>query len=154
MNVRELTTDEDFRAAFPVMHELRTHLDEDAYMGLLTEMRPRGYRLIAGEEDGAIVALAGIGVGVNFYYGRYLWVYDLITSDAVRSKGHGLALLRHIEDIARDQGCDTLALSSGLQRLDAHRFYENKAGMVKAGYGFVKPLTSRFKSSSTATPPR
>jgi len=77
MNIRELTRDEEFRAAFEVMRELRDEIDEDDYMALLSEMRPRGYRLIAAEEDGRIVALAGIGYGVNFYYRRYIWVYDL-----------------------------------------------------------------------------
>ena len=141
MEIRELLTDEEFAAAFDVMHELRTHLDEEKYLELLAEMRPRGYRLIAAEEDGRVVALAGIRRGVNFYYGHYVFVYDLVTSEDVRSKGHGLALLRYVEKLAKDEGCDTLALSSGFHRLDAHRFYEEKAGMEKRGFDFVKDLT-------------
>jgi GNAT superfamily N-acetyltransferase len=137
---RELVTDEDFRAAFPVMHELRDQLDEADYLDLVAEMRPRGYRLIAAEVDGRIVALAGIGVGVNFYYRRYLWVYDLITSEAERSKGYGLALMEHLEALARSEGCDTLALASALHRTDAHRFYMDKIGMEKPSYTFSKTL--------------
>lgn len=138
--IRELVTDEDFRAAFPVIHELRDQLDETAYLDLLAEMRPRGYRLIAAEDDGRIVALAGIGFGVNFYYRRYLWVYDLITSATERSKGHGLALMEYLEEFARQEGCDTLALASALHRTEAHRFYEDKIGMEKPSYTFSKPL--------------
>jgi GNAT superfamily N-acetyltransferase len=137
---RELVTDDDFRAAFPVMHELRDQLDEADYLDLVAEMRPRGYRLIAAEVDGRIVALAGIGVGVNFYYRRYLWVYDLITSEAERSKGYGLALMEHLEALARSEGCDTLALASALHRTDAHRFYMDKIGMEKPSYTFSKTL--------------
>lgn len=140
MNIRELMTDDEFRSAYEVMHELRIDLDEDEYMALLSEMRPRGYRLIAAEEDGRIVALAGIGKGVNFYYRRYIWVYDLVTSEGVRSKGYGLALLEHLDELARAEGCDTLALASGLQRTDAHRFYLDKAGLEKMSFTFSKTL--------------
>ena len=139
---RELTTEEEFRAAFPVMHELRTHLDENAYIEQLSEMVPKGYRLFALEDDGEIIALAGVGRGTNFYYGRYLWVYDLITTEAARSRGHGAALLGHVEKVARDEGCETIALSSALYRVDAHRFYEDRMGYEKPGYNFTKALES------------
>ena len=141
MTIRELTTDEELRAAWSVMRELRDHLDEVTFMERVADMRPSGYRLIAVEEDGAIVALAGIGREKNLYYGRYMWVYDLITTGGARSKGHGLALLQRVEEIAREEGCDVLALSSGLHRTDAHRFYLDKAGMDKRSYTFVKELT-------------
>jgi GNAT superfamily N-acetyltransferase len=140
VEIRELTTGADLRRAHPVMHELRTHLDEDAYMALLDEMVPRGYRLFALEADGEIAALAGVGKGVNFYYGRYMWVYDLITRETARSKSYGVQLLSHIEELARQEDCETVALSSGLQRLDAHRFYLDKAGFEKMSYTFVKKL--------------
>ncbi|MBW3595149.1 MAG: GNAT family N-acetyltransferase [Actinobacteria bacterium] len=141
MNIRELTTDREFLAAFDVMHELRDDLGQDDYMAFLGEMRSRGYRLIAAEEGGRIVALAGIEKSVNFYYRRYMWVYDLVTSASVRSKGYGLALLQHVERLAREEGCETLALSSGLQRTDAHRFYLDKVGMEKRSFTFAKTLT-------------
>lgn len=141
MKIRELTTDREFRAAWEVMRELRGHLDEETYMDRVAEMKPSGYRLVAAEEDGRVVALAGIGREKNLYYGRYMWVYDLITTEAARSRGHGLALLRHVEDLAREEGCDVLALSSALHRTDAHRFYLDKVGMEKRSYTFVKELT-------------
>ncbi|MGH2806581.1 MAG: GNAT family N-acetyltransferase [Actinomycetota bacterium] len=140
IEIRELTTDEEFRRAYPVMHELRTHLGEDAYMTLLADMVPRGYRLFALEADGDIAALAGIARRVNFYYLQYIWVFDLITAEKHRSKGYGLRLLSHIEDLARADGCDTVALSSAFHRVDAHRFYREKALYEQTGYGFVKKL--------------
>ena len=137
---RELLTDDDFESAFEVMRELRPHLDLSKYLELLAEMRPRGYRLIAAEADDKIVGLAGIGQGVNFYYGHYIWVYDLITAETERSKGHGLILLQYVEQLARDSGCETLALSSAVFRKDAHRFYLEKASMEMPGHVFVKDL--------------
>jgi GNAT superfamily N-acetyltransferase len=136
----ELTSDADFRRAWPVMSQLRTDLDEAAYMELLSEMRPDGYRLFALEVDGDIKALAGVSIGTNFYYRRYLWVYDLITTEAARSSGHGTALMGELERLAREERCDTIALASGLHRSDAHRFYEDRLGYKRASYTFHKTL--------------
>ena len=75
---------------------------------------------------GVIRALAGIGELTNLYDGRHIGVYELITSASERSRGYGKALMDRVETLARDLGCDTVALASGLQRADAHRFYEDK----------------------------
>lgn len=139
--VRELTTDDEFRAAFPVMNELRTDIVSiETYEETLAEMRAGGYRLFAAVEDDSYVALAGIAIRTNFYYGRFLYVYDLITSASVRSKGYGKLLLDHLEELARADGCQTIALSSGVQRKDAHRFYEDKMGYERPSYVFKKAL--------------
>ncbi len=141
MEIVELTTEAELREGYAVMLELRTQLDETQYMALLAEMQPRGYRQFAVRDDvGNIVAMAGIFFNVNLYYGHYLWVYDLITTANARSKGYGQALLGHLEQLARAADCDTIALSSGMQRLDAHRFYEQHMSFDRVSYTFKKAL--------------
>jgi GNAT superfamily N-acetyltransferase len=140
LEIAELKTPEELKESYSVMRELREHIASGAYPKLLEQMHSGGYRWFAVREAGRIVALAGIGFGVNLYYGRYLWVYDLITAESERSRGHGRALLAYLEDLARDERCDTIALLSALHRKDTHRFYEEKAGFDRAGYTFRKAL--------------
>ncbi len=144
MQIIRYESEEQLRRAFGVMHELRTHLDEDGYMELLAEMIPQGYELYGIEDEGEIKALAGIAERTNFYYGRYIWVFDLITTESARSQGYGEKLLGHIEDIGRERDCDVVALSSGVQRVDAHRFYEDKMAYDRFSYTFRKNLSGRF----------
>lgn len=144
MEISRYESEQDFRRAFEVMRELRTHLDEDTFMQLVEEMLPQGYELYGLEMDGEIQALAGVAHRTNLYYGRYMWVFDLITRETSRSKGYGEALLAHIEQIGAERGCDTVALSSGVQRVDAHRFYEDRVGYDRVSYTFKKSLTGRF----------
>ena len=136
----ELTTDADLRQAWPVMRKLRTHLDEDAFLDLVGRMRPDGYRLFALRDAGEIVALAGITVTTNLYDLRHVWVYDLVTRADRRSEGHGQALLEWVEEFGRREGCARIALSSGVQRIDAHRFYERKLGYARVSHVFRKTL--------------
>ena len=136
----ELTEAHEIGAAFDCMSQLRPHLTPESFVAMVDEMAPKGYRLFAVREAGRIVAVAGVGFSTNLYYGRFLWVYDLVTLAESRSKGHGALLLGHLEEMARAEGCDTVALSSGLKRVDAHRFYEDKMGFEKASYTFKKDL--------------
>lgn len=140
MKIVELEGPEDLRRAWPVMRELRGHLSEERWLELVDAMAPEGYRLLALEDDGAIQALAGLRLGTNLYYGRHVWVDELVTAPAARSLGHGRALLAHVEELAVAEGCEVVGLSSGLKRVDAHRFYEQHMHYDRAGYVFTKQI--------------
>lgn len=140
MEIEELQTREEWQEAFHVMRELRTNLDEQAYLDLLTNMVKEGYRLFALRNSGVIVSLAGISILTNFSYGRYTWVQDLVTTSSARSKGYGSRLLEFIEDVARRENCRVVALSSGLERTDAHRFYQKQMNYDNTSYVFKKTV--------------
>jgi GNAT superfamily N-acetyltransferase len=122
------------------MRELRSHLDEATFLDLVERMRPDGYRLFARVDAGEVVAVAGIAVTTNLYDLRHVWVYDLVTRADRRSEGHGQALLEWIEEFARREGCERIALSSGVQRIEAHRFYEGRMGYDRTSHVFRKML--------------
>lgn len=100
MEIEELQTQEKWQEAFLGMRELRTNLDRQAYLCLIASMVEEGYRLFALRDSGVIVSLAGIAILTNFFYGRYVWVYDLVTASSARSKGYGSRLLEFIEEVA------------------------------------------------------
>jgi GNAT superfamily N-acetyltransferase len=139
-DVRELTTEAEFRAAFPVLSQLRGHLSETEYLDYLAEMRADGYRLFALIDDDEIVSVAGVVVNTNFYNGRHLFVYDLVTRADRRSEGYGTRLMTSVEEWARERDCESLTLESGLWREDAHRFYEDDLDMDRYCYTFKKEL--------------
>ena len=133
--------------AWPVMSQLRTHLSPSQFHEVAAEMMDSGYRLFAVRADAAIVAVAGVSIGLNLYYGRYMWVYDLVTVEGSRSRGHGRMLLAALERVARTEGCEMIALSSALHRTDAHRFYEGPGGFERVSYTFRKRLGPRVIGS-------
>ena len=47
MNIHLVTTDEAIRACFPVMRELRPHLDVGGFVAQVRDMSTCGYRLAA-----------------------------------------------------------------------------------------------------------
>jgi GNAT superfamily N-acetyltransferase len=128
-------TDEEIRRCFPVMHQLRTHLEAAEFVPTIRRQQEGGYRLAYLEDDGEVPAVAGYRVMDNLYSGRVLYVDDLATDAAVRSRGHGGRLFDWLVERAREDGCRTLELDSGVQRFDAHRFYLLKR-MVIASHHF------------------
>ncbi|OEF98830.1 GNAT family N-acetyltransferase [Vulcanibacillus modesticaldus] len=140
ITIKEQKNLEDLIDTFPVMNQLRTDLDKDTYLKYLDEMIKQGYKVFALYNDGNIMAVAGVIILTNFYYGRHVWVYDLVTHSDYRSNGYGEILLEFIHKWGEENGCKIVALSSGLERKDAHRFYEKKMGYEKPSYVFKKEL--------------
>ena len=142
VTIKELKDELQWKRAFPVVNQLRTNLNEFQYIELLKKMVTEGYKMFALFENEKIYSVIGIIELTNLYYGKHIWVYDLITDINKRSSGYGEQLLSYIENIGKDNGCQTIALSSSLIRTDAHRFYDNKMGYNKASYCFIKTLNT------------
>lgn len=140
-DIRELTTEMEWRAAFDILKQLRDGLTEEEYLNYLRDMREEGYRLFALFHEEKLISLAGVSVQTNFYNGRHLFVYDLVTQANHRSEGYGASLMNFVEEWAKEQDCESVTLESGLWRDDAHRFYENDLDMDRYCYTFKKELT-------------
>ncbi|MEH7342557.1 GNAT family N-acetyltransferase [Bacillus sp. JJ1532] len=136
----ELTTVEQWKEAFPIMNQLRTDLTEQTYIKLLQEMEKEGYRLFALNVGDEKVAVAGISLRTNFYNKRHVYVYDLVTDVSHRSNGYGEKLLNYVHSWAREKGAEYVALESGIQRIAAHRFYEEKLDYDKWCFSFRRAL--------------
>lgn len=138
MEVKGLQDQEELTAGYRVMRQLRDHLTLEQFLGLYEAMQDKGYRLFGLVDGGEIVAVAGVFVTTNLIDGRHVWVDDLVTDDRLRSRGYGRALLSFVHEYARQQGCSLVGLASGVQRVDAHRFYEQKMGYVRSSYDYKK----------------
>lgn len=139
MTIDLATTDEQFAHAFPVMHQLRPHLDAASFAGLVRRQQASGYELAILEDDGRVQAVAGFRTLEQLVRGKVLYVDDLVTDAGARSRGYGDALFDWLVTRARAAGCAALELDSGVQRHGAHRFYLRKRMDITA-YHFVLPL--------------
>ena len=141
LTIKELQSRNEIMEAFPVMRQLRTHLNEGSYLELVSEAQEKeGYKMFALFDDNDIVAVIGFQPMITLYYGRFIWVCDLVTDANKRSEGYGEKLLSYTHKWANENKYESVALSSGLQRTDAHRFYENKMDYNKVSYVFKASL--------------
>ncbi|MEY9979012.1 GNAT family N-acetyltransferase [Lysinibacillus sp. RC79] len=140
VTIKQLTTQQEWMEAYTVLVQLRTELTLEKYLLLLKEMIQDGYMLFALYENKKMVVVAGLSWRVNFYSECHMFVYDLITDEAYRSRGYGEKLLHYLHQLGKENGAHYIALESGIQRMSAHRFYEDRLGYEKWCYSFRKAL--------------
>ncbi len=109
------------------MAQLRPHVPAaDFIKRVRRQTREENYSLAFVEDSGAVKSVAGFRVTESLFYGRFLYVDDLVTDEGARSKGYGEELFDWLVDYAKAKGCQVVALDSGVQRFGAHRFYLRK----------------------------
>jgi GNAT superfamily N-acetyltransferase len=121
--VKLAETDVEIARCFSVMAHLRPHLVETEFVARVRAQQAEGYRLAFVEDEGAVVAVGGFRIYGKLSSGRTMYVDDLVTDEAHRSRGYGKMMLDWLQAYAREAGCETFSLDSGTQRQEAHAFY-------------------------------
>jgi GNAT superfamily N-acetyltransferase len=116
-------TDAEINRCFPVMHQLRPKLLAEEFVGRIQTQQAEGYQLAFLAHENAIASVAGFRLQTLLWSGRTLYVDDLVTDSALRSQGHGEAMLVWLIALAKEAGCTTFMLDSGTHRHEAHAFY-------------------------------
>lgn len=137
-------TDEQILACYPVLLELRPHLQKQTFLELILDMQEDGYQLAYIQVDQQIVAVAGFRIYTNLFMGRHLYVDDLVTSSKQRSQAYGGKLIQWLHQLALDSDCNFLHLDSGTQRYRAHKFYLNHGFDIES-YHFSQELVGKDK---------
>jgi GNAT superfamily N-acetyltransferase len=109
-----------------VLVQLRTHLDLETLHAIQTAAAGQGLTFTGAFLADRCVGIAGWRVMDTTSVIRKLYVDDLVTDAEHRSLGIGRALLDHLTERARLLDCPAVTLDSGVQRLDAHRFYRRE----------------------------
>lgn len=131
-------TEADLLRCFPVMLELRPALRREEFVAIVRGQQSEGYRLAMLEDEGAVTTVAGFRVQHMLATGQTMYVDDLVTLDAARSRGQGKTMLRWLMEVARAEGCETFSLDSGTQRQEAHAFYFRERLRVSSFHFFCK----------------
>jgi len=136
MQIRELDLKE-LLSAYEVLSQLRTELSYEEFEDLVYEMQSMNYKMVGIMEKEELISYAGVAIQTNFYHKRHLYVFDLVTDVKYRGQEYGKLMLEYLEDYAKMGMCENIVLSSGFEREDAHRFYENN-GFEKRSFLFVR----------------
>ncbi len=130
--VKIAQSDDEILACFCVMKELRPNIEEKTFLADIRLMKSEGYVLCYLEIEGEVVSVGGFRICINLAAeGKALYVYDLITAEKQRSKGHGETLLNGIIAYAKNENCKCVHLDSNVVRHKAHKFY------LKNGFDIV-----------------
>ena len=119
-------TSEEIRRCFPIIAQLRPTLTEEDFLIRVKRQQLSGYHIAFLEDNQVIRSVAGFRISESLSWRKFLYVDDLITDAENRSKGYGDKIFDWLVDYAKSKQCNELHLDSGVQRLEAHRFYKRK----------------------------
>ena len=131
MDVRELRTEGEIEAAFPLMAVLRERLRKGTFVAEVRRQQVEGYRLFGGFVGDRLVCLAGARRSHTLARGEHLFVDDLVTAESERGQGHAGQMLHHLADRAKAEGLSKMYLDS---RATAQGFY------AKVGFTFLSSI--------------
>jgi GNAT superfamily N-acetyltransferase len=126
MNIRIASSDQDLLSLAPVLLQLRPQYNTASLISQIKKQQPDGYQVAIVEMDNTVACVAGFVMNEKLAWGKCLYVDDLVTSETMRSRGAGKAMIDWLKHYAREQGCRELHLDSGMHRIDAHRFYDRE----------------------------
>lgn len=109
------------------------------YVARMREIFACGADMAICVRDEKVCGITVFRILEKTYSGRELYCDDLITDETLRSTGVGHALIAYMETVAAERGCDSLALDSGTQRQQAHKFYFRE-GLTIPAFHFSKQL--------------
>jgi GNAT superfamily N-acetyltransferase len=138
-NIQIATIPSEIDRCFPVMRQLRPMLIANEFVGRVQTQQAEGYQLAFLQVEDAIVSVAGFRVQTLLWSGKTLYVDDLVTDEAARSKGYGESMLTWLIALAKEAGCTTFMLDSGTHRHEAHAFYF-RHGLRISDFHFKLPL--------------
>jgi GNAT superfamily N-acetyltransferase len=126
----EVTTDEGWDAAVPVLRQLWSHREEAFVRSWREEDDYRLFGLYESvtERSGGdrLVAVAGVSIQRVFHHERHLWVHDFVVDETRRGEGFGEALLDALADWGRERDCEDLVLGCTADNDEARSFYEHQ----------------------------
>ncbi|MEH1811801.1 MAG: GNAT family N-acetyltransferase [Nostoc sp.] len=123
MSIQLAESDFQILGCFPVISQLRPHLEQDNFVEQVRYQMKEGYQLAFLEVEQQAVAVAGFRISNCLALGKFLYIDDLVVDELKRSHSYGKQLFQWLIEYARNHDCKHLSLDSGVQRFAAHRFY-------------------------------
>lgn len=153
INIRECITQEEIESTYLVMRQLRPHIAfEDYFLRISALMKEEKFRLFgAYNKENYCIGVMGFQKQNRLSLGNIFYLADLVTDEAYRSQGIGTRLLEYIKKEAANQNIDAIVLDSGLQRKQAHEFYQRN-GYKSESFSFrlFKPFTFSVDDANTS----
>jgi len=136
-------TDEEILHCRDTILALREQLDPGRFLPMTRRMMEGGFNLAYLETEGVAACVAGFRFDEMYHRGVSMYIDDLVTLPAYRSRRYGGRMIDWLFVLAGQRGCRQVHLDSGVQRFDAHRFYLNK-GFRISSHHFVCDLPGPF----------
>lgn len=133
-------TEKDASSLLPLIEQLGYKISEAVLYKNIKRHLSTDYNLLVALVDDKLVGFISLHIYQYVHLEDSLSRITALCVDAEhRSFGIGAKLLMQAEEYIKSKGCKTIELTSGIQREDAHRFYE-RHGYIEKRKRFIKEI--------------
>jgi len=111
----------EWAAVFPIVAQLRPHLDAEKFLDRVRRQSHGGYELVGAYRNGRLIGVLGMRPVHTLVRGPHLHVDDIVIEESERRAGGGRALMAYAEADARARGMTAVFLDA---RPEAIGFYQ------------------------------
>ena len=125
-----------YKAVCRLLRQLTTRdvvLSEEGYNELVASPSSKLFLLLRDDE---VVGMLTVGMYAS-PTGTKAWIEDVVVDEALRGSGLGRRLVEHAIGYCREEGIDTVYLTSNPKRVAANALYQS--------VGFVRKETNMYK---------
>ena len=129
-----------YKAVCRLLRQLTTRdvvLSEEGYNELVASPSSKLFLLLRDDE---VVGMLTVGMYAS-PTGTKAWIEDVVVDEALRGSGLGRVLVEHAIGFCREEGIDTVYLTSNPKRVAANGLYQS--------VGFVRKETNMYKMDLT-----
>lgn len=100
------------------------------------------YRFLVAKLDGKIVGYTSCIIAYNLFDANhpFMTLWWVCTHPDYRRRGIATKLFQTIDEIAKENNCELIYFTSGIERKDAHAFYEKMGYNQNKSKAFIKYL--------------
>lgn len=139
MLFKTILSKEELSQAYEILMEIRDNQSLDDFCTMFYFMKEDGYKMVGLYDNNELITITNIKLDFSSYYGKYVYIYDLITKEDKRSQGFGKKMIKYITSLATSFDCDNIVLNSLIDKVEAHKFYQRE-NFTQNFYALVKPL--------------
>ena len=145
INIQEALTEHQIKLIYPVMRQLRTAFtDINTFVFSVKRIQQSGYRVYFASCNQLLssnaIGVIGLRLQEDLCWGRHIYIDDLVVDENFQNRGIGRQLMTFARDLAISESCQCLRLASGLEKYNAHGFYDH-IGYKRTSYTFAYKIS-------------
>lgn len=140
ITIKHLGSKEEMMPAYEIIKQRYPQMDLKNYDQQISEMiTASNFKMIGAFLGDKIVGVTGYWVTRMLYCGRYIQLSSFIVDQSKRGMGIGKKILREVEKVGKDLGCEKIVLDSFTENKKSHALYYREDFYIR-GFHFMKDL--------------
>ncbi|MBM3580048.1 MAG: GNAT family N-acetyltransferase [Alphaproteobacteria bacterium] len=140
LTIKKLSSKTEILSTYPILKQRYLWMSLESFEEQISEMMARNnFKMVGAFLGDKLVGVSGYWILRMLYCGRYIQVSSFIVEEEKRGLGIGQKILKELQKIGRELGCEKIILDSFTENKKSHPLYFREGFHIR-GFHFMKDL--------------